>query len=194
MKPLYAMGFGLILLALGPAGADPGTFDPMPDPLGWVFVLIGLVGLAPALDDRRLGVLRFLGASALVFSSALVVPAAARWVATDPSLGWAADLPRFGFFAVLCYELSAAALKARATVVASAFNLSALALLFVLAAPPVAFGGDIDEVGTAGEVAAEVVQIVLVVLFFSVGHREWAGARAPETATDAEASPEGEDG
>lgn len=190
MKPLYAMAFGLILLALGPADAAPGTFDPLPDPLGWVFILIGLVGLAPALDDRRLGLLRFLGASALVFSAALVVPAAARWVATDPSLGWAADVPRFGFFAVLCYELSAAALKARSTAVASLFNLSALALLFVLAAPPVAFGGGFDEVGTAGEIVAEVVQIVLVVLFFSVGHRTWAGAR---TADETEPDPEAED-
>lgn len=186
MKPLYAMAFGLILVALGPADAAPGTFDPLPDPLGWVFIMIGLFGLASSLDDRRLGLLRFLGASALVFSAALVVPAAARWVATDPSLGWAADVPRFGFFAVLCYELSAAALKAGATVVASAFNLSALALLFVLAAPPVAFGGGIEQVGTAGEITAEVVQIVLVVLFFSIGHRTWAGAPVPAEETDAE--------
>lgn len=184
MKPLYAMGFGLILVALGPVDAKPGTFDPLPDPLGWLFILIGLMGLAASLDDRRLGLLRFLGASALVFSAALVVPAVARWVATDPSLGWFADVPHFGFLAVLCYELSDAALKARATLVASAFNLSALALLFVLAAPPVAFGGGITEVGNAGEIAAELVQIVLVVLFFSIGHRTWAGVPVPAEEAD----------
>ncbi|KAA1415428.1 hypothetical protein F0U44_20765 [Nocardioides humilatus] len=176
MKPLYAMAFGLILVALGPTGAKPDTFDPMPDPLGWLFVLIGLVSLAAVLDDARIGILRFLGATAMVFSIALVVPAVARWVATDPSLGWTADVPRFSFFAVLCYELSAAALKQKATVAASTFNLSALALLFVLAAPPVAFGGGIEEVGNAGEITAEIVQIVLVVLFFIYGSRPWAGA------------------
>jgi hypothetical protein len=193
VKPLYAMAFGLILVALGPVDAAPGTFDPLPDPLGWLFILIGLTGLTPSLDDRRLGLLRFLGSSALVFSVALVVPAVARWVATDPSLGWAADVPHFGFLAVLCYELSAAALKARSTMVASAFNLSALALLFVLAAPPVAFGGGIKEVGNAGEVAAELVQIVLVVLFFSVGHRTWTGAPLPVEDTDEAPDPEGPD-
>lgn len=187
MKPLYAMAFGLILVALGPTDADPGTFDPMPDPLGWLFILIGLFGLAPSLDDKRAGLLRFLGATALVFSGALVVPAVARWVATDPSLGWAADVPRFGFFAILCYELSAAALKHRATVAASMFNLSALALLFVLAAPPVAFGGGVTAVGNAGEITAEIVQIALVVLFFVYGNRRWAGA--PE---EAEADPQGD--
>ena len=184
MKPLYAMAFGLVLVAIGPVDADPGTFDPLPDPLGWVFILIGLFGLVAVLDDRRVAILRFLGATALVFSAALVVPAAARWVATDPSLGWAADVPRFGFFAVLCYELSAAALRQKATIAASVFNLSALALLFVLAAPPVAFGGGVDAVGTAGEIVAEVVQIVLVVLFFVYGNRTWAGAPEPDVATD----------
>jgi len=183
VKPLYAMAFGLILVALGPTDAEPGVFDPLPDPLGWLFILIGLQGLAGSLDDKRLGVLRFLGATALVISGALIVPAAARWVATEPSLGWAADVPRFGFFAVLCYEMSAAALRAKATAAAATFNLSALALLFVLAAPPVAFGGGIDAVGTAGEIAAEAVQLVLIVLFFVFGSRPWAGARV-----------EGEDG
>ena len=178
MKPLYAMAFGLILIALGPTDPEPGVFDPLPDPLGWLFVMIGLHGLAGSLVGPRLGILRFLGATALAISAVLVVPAAARWVATDPSLGWSADVARFAFFAVLSYELSAAAVRNRATVAAIGFNLSALALLFVLAAPPIAFGGGVDAVGAAGEAAAEAVQIALVVLFFVFGSREWAGAPA----------------
>lgn len=180
MKPLYAVAFGLVLIALGPTDPDPDVFDPLPDPLGWLFALIGLHGLGGSLEQRRLGVLRFLGATAFVISAALVVPAAARWVATDPSLGWAADVPRFAFFAVLSYELSSAALKHRATVAAVGFNLSALALLFVLIAPPLAFGGGLDGVGEAGEAAAQAVQLVLVVLFLVYGNKEWAGARPAE--------------
>ncbi len=182
MKPLYAVAFGLILVAIGPTDPDPGIFDPLPDPLGWLFILIGLHGLADSLGSARVGILRLLGAAALVISSALVVPAVARWVATDPSLGWAADIPRFAFFAVLSYELSAGAVRHKATIAAVGFNLSALALLFVLIAPPVAFGGGVDEVGTAGEIAAEAVQIVLVILFFGYGSRDWAGAPPVEPA------------
>ena len=81
---------------------------------------------------------------------------------------------------MLSYELSAAAVREKSTIAAAGFNLSALALLFVLVAPPVAFGGGVDAVGTAGEVTAEAVQIVLVILFFGYGGREWAGAPPPE--------------
>lgn len=180
MKPLQAVGLGLVLLALGPADAEPGTFDPLPDPLGWLLVLVGLHGLAPALDQRRLPILRFLGVLALGFSIALVVPAVARWLETDPSLGWSADVPRFAFFAVLCHQLSQAALTARSTAGASSFSMAALALLFVVAAPPMAFGAGWDGVGTAGEIAAQAVQIALVVLCFVFASRRWAGAPEPE--------------
>lgn len=176
MKPLQAIALGLVLLALGPTDADPGTFDPLPDPLGWVLVLIGLYGLRGALDDRRLPVLRFLGVLALGLSIALVVPDVARWFADDPSLGWSADIPRFGFLALLCHELSQSALKAKHTAGASTFSMSALILIFVLAAPPLAFGAGWEAIGPAGETAAQVVQIALVVLCFVFAGREWAGA------------------
>jgi hypothetical protein len=61
----------------------------------------------------------------------------------------------------------------------------------VLAAPPVAFGGGIDAVGTAGEVAAEAVQLVLILLFLVFGARDWAGAPQPAD-DDAAAEPEGD--
>ena len=185
MKPLQAVGLGLVLLALGPADAEPGTFDPLPDPLGWLLVLVGLHGLAPVLDERRLPMLRLLGVLALGFSVALVVPAVARWLETDPSLGWSADVPRFAFFAVLCHELSQAALRARSTVGASSFSIAGATLLFVLAAPPLAFGAGWDGVGTAGEVAAQAVQIALVVLCFVFANRRWAGAPEPEAPAEA---------
>lgn len=186
MKPLQAIGLGLVLLALGPVDAEPGTFDPLPDPLGWLLVLVGLHGLATALDSGRLGTLRFVGTLALGVSVALVVPAVARWLETDPSLGWAADVPRFGFFALLCHELSQAALRGRSTAGASCFSIAGAALLFVLAAPPLAFGAGWDGVGTTGEVVAQAVQIALVVLCFVFAGRRWAGAPEPETpaATD----------
>lgn len=179
MKPLQAVGLGLVLLALGPAEADPGVFDPLPDPLGWLLILIGLHGLAPRLDPVRLGLLRFLGALALVISIALVVPSVARWLATDPSLGWSADVPRFAFFALLCHLLSQAALKAGHVAGASTFSIAGAALVFVIAAPPLAFGADWDGVGKAGQVAAQVVQLALVVLCFVFSGRRWAGAPDP---------------
>ncbi|HWJ67805.1 MAG TPA: hypothetical protein VNT31_14110 [Nocardioides sp.] len=191
MKPLQAVGLGLVLLALGPADAEPGTFDPLPDPLGWLLVLVGLHGLGRALDPRRLPLLRFLGGLALLVSIALVVPAVARWLETDPSLGWSADVPRFAFFAVLCHQLSQAALARRATGGASSFSIAGLVLLFVLSAPPLAFGAGWDAVGTAGEIAAQAVQIALVVLCFVFAGRRWAGAPepAPEATGESGAGP-----
>lgn len=184
MKPLQAVALGLLLLALGPADADPGVFDPLPDPLGWVLVLIGLYGLGRSLDDVRLGVLRFLGVAALAMSVALVVPAVDRWFAGDPSLGWSADIARFAFFALLCHELSQSALRARHTLGASTFSMCALTLIFVLAAPPLAFGAGWTAVGSAGETAAQIVQVVLVILCFAFAGRTWAGAPPEEAAPD----------
>ena len=179
MKPLQAVALGLVLLALGPTDADPGVFDPLPDPLGWVLVLIGLYGLGHSLDERSLPVLRVLGVLALGMSIALVVPDVARWIAEDPSLGWFADVPRFAFFAVLCHQLSRSALKAQHTAGASTFSMSATILIFVLAAPPLAFGAGWDGIGPAGEVAAQVVQVALVILCFVFAGRGWAGAPPP---------------
>lgn len=176
MKPLQAVALGLVLLALGPADAQPGVFDPLPDPLGWLLILVGLHGLREVLEPSRLPLLRFLGVVALGFSVALVVPAVARWLATDPSLGWTADVPRFAYFVLLCHLLSRSALAARQTVGASMFSLAGLALLFVLAAPPLAFGAGWTAVGPAGEFAAQVTQLALVVLCFVYAGRGWAGA------------------
>jgi len=190
MKPLQAIALGLVLLALGPTDADPGTFDPLPDPLGWVLVLIGLHGLGHSLDERSLPVLRVLGVLALGMSIALVIPDVARWFADDPSLGWFADVPRFAFFAVLCHQLSQSALKAKHTAGMTAFSICATVLIFVLVAPPLAFGAGWDGIGPAGEIAAQVVQIALVILCFVFAGREWAGARPPvaEKEDDADSS------
>lgn len=187
MKPLQAIALGVVLLALGPADPKPGVFDPLPDPLGWFLILVGLHGLREVLEPARLPVLRFLGVVALGFSVALVVPAAARWLATDPSLGWTADVPRFAFFVLLCHLLSRSALAARQTAAASMFSLAGLALVFVLLAPPLEFGAGWTGFGPAGEFAAQVTQLALVILCFVYGGRTWAGA-PPEPVS--EESPE----
>ncbi|WP_435770636.1 hypothetical protein [Nocardioides sp. SYSU DS0651] len=185
MKPLHAVAFGLVLLALGPADPEPGVLDPAPDPLGWLLILIGLHGLGPALDARRLPLLRLLGVLALVVSVALVVPGVARWVAADPSLGWAADVPRFAFLAVLCHLLGRSAQSAGQALAANLFATAALTLVFVLAVPPLAFGAGWDAIGPAGEVAAQVVQLALVVLCLGYAGRRWAGAPPPTPAPEA---------
>lgn len=182
MKPLQAIALGLVLLALGPTSTDPGVFDPLPDPLGWIFVLLGVYGARHVVEPARLPLLRLLGIAALVVSVVLVVPDAARWLADEdqPALGWAADVPRFGFFLVLCSQLSRSALAARHTLGASVFSLLGAALVFVLIAPPLAFGAGWDDVGTAGEIAAQVGQLALIVACFSFAGRRWAGAPDPD--------------
>lgn len=189
MKPLQAIAFGVLLLALDTTSPDPGAFDPLPDPLGWLFLLLGLYGLTRAgdvVEPGRRGVLRLLGVLALVISVVLVVPDAARWLADqdEPALGWAVDLPRFTFLLLLCEQLGRRAHAAAARVPATTFGLLTAAFAFVLAAPPLAFGAGLTGVGQAGQASAQAAQLALVVTCLAVGGRRWAGAPDPSDAPD----------
>ena len=71
----------------------------------------------------------------------------------------------------------------------TAFSICATVLIFVLAAPPLAFGAGWDAIGPAGEVAAQVVQIALVILCFVFAGQEWAGAPPVTEDPDGAESP-----
>ncbi|MGA8255486.1 MAG: hypothetical protein WB767_02830, partial [Nocardioides sp.] len=99
MKPLQAMAMGYLIIALY---ARQSGYDLLPDPVGWVLVLVGVRGLPDAAPRRLLG---STAAVALVVSLPLWVPALRDGLEDeDASLAWAADLPGFVFAGLLFFH------------------------------------------------------------------------------------------
>src|SRR5207237_824767 len=82
-----------------------GGIDALPDPLGWLLVVAGLLGLRR--DVPLDGWLLALAALAGLVSVPLVLPGVRDGL--DPSTGWALSLPQTVFCAVLCGSLGVAA-------------------------------------------------------------------------------------
>ncbi|KAA1426736.1 hypothetical protein [Nocardioides antri] len=177
MKPLYFFALGILLVVLRPTDLE---WDIYPNPLGWVFVLLGLYGLGRARPVRWARPLALTAVVALVVDSVLFWPAAAAWLEdAEPALGWAANLPRFGFFALLCAELSRAAVSAADRRAGAWFSWTGVLMILVMIAPVLVFGAGWSDFGPAAEAAAQVSQLLLLVLCAVYGSRVWAGAPEP---------------
>ncbi|HSP60962.1 MAG TPA: hypothetical protein VLO09_07865, partial [Ornithinimicrobium sp.] len=101
MRPLQSIAMGLVVIVLDTLG----RVDALPDPLGWVLVLLGVRGLPRDLPHRR--PLLVLALLAGTVSVPLWMPGLAdRLYDTHPSLLWAANLPQLGFAGVLCLGLA----------------------------------------------------------------------------------------
>lgn len=190
MKPLYLAALGILLILLKPTDLK---WDIYPNPIGWLFVLVALYGLGQARPVRWPNQLTLIAVLALVVDSVLWWPAAAEWLEdAEPALGWAANLPRFGFFALLCAELARAAVAAGDRRGGGWFSWTGVLLVVVMIAPVLVFGAGWSEFGPVAEGAAQVSQLVLLVLCAVYGGRTWAGAPDPpaRTETETEAEPE----
>ncbi len=71
MRPLQSIGLGLVLVVLDASVGDPGL-DLVPDPLGWVLVLLGVRRLPARIGHRSL--LQGVAAVAGLVSLVLWVP------------------------------------------------------------------------------------------------------------------------
>jgi hypothetical protein len=106
MRPLQSIAMGLVIVAL--RAPLIGEYDALPDPLGWVLVILGVRGL-PADLPRRDTVVT-LGWLAAVVSVPLWFPGVSDAAfAIHPSLAWALTIPQLGFAAVLCHALATSA-------------------------------------------------------------------------------------
>jgi hypothetical protein len=168
MRGLQAVGLGLVLVAL-----RVGSTDLLPDPAGWLLVLVG-VRLLPA-DLPRRGLLLGLAALALVVSVPLWVPSLAdRILAADPALQWAVNLPQLGFVLALAAVLghradTAGDRSSRTWWYAVATGTAVAAVL-----PPVVFGAGVAGLRTPSLVLAGAVLVTAVVLCFVHAGRDWA--------------------
>lgn len=175
MKPLQSIAMGLLVVALV---AEFRGYDAYVDPLGWLLVLYGLRGL-PA-ETPHLSAMWYVGALASLTSIPLWVPAVAELVDdADPALGWAVNLPKFGFAAVLCLGLVRAATEAGSRREAGWLRITLTGVTLVMVLPVLVFGAGLTELGEPAALAAQVVLLVLIVLLFTYSGRPWAGAAVP---------------
>ena len=105
MKPLQSIAMGLVIVVLV---ARFHGYDALPDPVGWLLVLLGVRALPPAVPHRD-NLLRLAGLAGAV-SVVVWFPAVTDALYdADASLAWAANLPEVLFGALLCHALAATA-------------------------------------------------------------------------------------
>lgn len=178
MKPLQSVAMGFVFIALY---ARLNGYDLYADPAGWVLVLLGVRRL-PA-GTPYLTPLRYVGALAAAVSVPLWLPVVRDALAdADPSLGWAADLPAFGFAALLCHALAAAAKEAGDVKPSQWLALLRTVVVAVALLPVLVFGADLSSLADPAALAAQAMYIALVWLLFKYSGRPWAGAPVDETA------------
>lgn len=180
MKPLQSVAMGLVVIVLS---APFHGYDALPDPLGWVLVLVGVNALPAALTHR--GNLLALAALAGLVSAVLWIPSVHTGLEdADPSLAWAASLPQIAFTVLLCHALAALATEsgdARATRWLAFTRTAAIAVGLL---PVLVFGAGVDSLELTSYLAAGAVAVLLIWLLFTYSGRPWAGVtdRSPSTA------------
>lgn len=167
MKPLQAVAMGLVVV-----GIHAGTWDLLPDPLGWLLVLHGVRRLPPVTPYRTSQVA--LGLLALLASVPLWVPAvAANLDDADPSLRWAVNLPQLGFVVVLCLGVAD---LARTGEDLGAFRTWRTVATFGIACavlPVLVWGGGLGALEVPSYVLASLTLLAVIVLGFAHAGRPW---------------------
>ncbi|MGH3307072.1 MAG: hypothetical protein ACRDOX_05220 [Nocardioides sp.] len=171
MRPLQSIAMGLVIVALRAPLA--GGYDALPDPLGWLLVIVGVRGL-PADLPRRSQVVTLAWLAAVV-SVPLWFPAVTDGAyATHPSLGWALNLPQLGFAALLCHSLATGAVAAEDRKAASWLRTAMAGFVVVAVLPVVVFGAGVASLELTAYVGATLVLITLIWLLFAYSARPWA--------------------
>jgi hypothetical protein len=171
MRPLQSIAMGLVIVALSAPVGD--GYDALPDPLGWLLVVLGSRALPDRVPRRRVVVtLAWLAAAA---SMPLWVPGFSDAAyATHPSLGWALNLPQLGFAAVLCHSLSRSALAAEDPRAVAWLRTAMAGFVVAVVLPVIVFGAGIGSLELTSYVAAVLVLISLIWLLFTYSARPWA--------------------
>lgn len=174
--PLQLIALGLMVVFLD---ALEGR-DPLPDPIGWLIVLVGTTRL-PLPRQRTITAL---AALCLAVSVPLWFPELREPVfGADESLAWVTELPEFALVILLCRDLMAAARPLDQRGYVRFGTLSALFGALVLV-PPIGIAGDLEWLLVSGTIVLQACQIWLVWSLFSHHARPWAKppATAPNSA------------
>lgn len=181
MKPLVLVALGLVVVALY---SRAGSFDLLPDPVGWALVLGGVALLGRGRELAQRSALWVLGVAALLASAVLWWPDVHDWFAdADPSLGWAIDLPSLAFCGLLCHALSVRAREAGDTFATGWTSWTAIGFALSALAPIIVIGGGVESLRDPAGIVTGLSQVSLFVLCVVYAGRAWAdGAAAPVDA------------
>jgi len=195
MKPLQSVAMGLVIVVLV---ARFHGYDALPDPVGWLLVLLGVRAL-PAAVPHRDGLLGLGALAGLVAAVVWFPPVTEALYDADASLAWAANLPETLFAALLCHALAAVADPAGDVKAARWLRLGRTGMLVVAVLPVLVFGAGLGSFEVTSYVAAGLALVLLICLLFTYAGRPWALPAThtgddptghPSTATGA-APPEG---
>ena len=179
--PLLVVAIGLAITAIYDARHG---WDLLPDPIGWLLILAALIELTMRLDLAQRRTLWVLGIGATLAAGVLWVPAIRDSIANaDPSLGWAIELPRFTFFALLCHSLSVSARDTGTRVATGWASWTAVGFIVCAIAPIVVVGGGVESMAGPTSALIGLSQVSLFVLCLVYATKVWAGA-APTPAAD----------
>lgn len=205
MSPLQKIAMGLVIVLLPayvPAHPHPAweLYDALPDPVGWVLVVLGVRALDAAPERSRaldLDVARWLSVVALVVSVPLWFPQlnhllVPRWnPGLDFSGQWAASLPQslFGFFLARQIGRAGHFQEPRDSYVAGRFGLLSWGFAALIVLPAVAYGGGVDALVGPTLVLIGLVNVAFIGYLFGVQRRPWLGGPGPRPVRDARTPP-----
>ncbi len=172
MKPFQSVAAGWVFLLLV---AQVGDYDLYADPIGWLLVLLGVRRLPASFPLRD--ALLWVGWLAAVVSVALWFPqVGGRLADGEPALAWAANLPQFGWLALLCRASAVAAAGAGDVRAATWFRTLLVGAVAVIVLPVLVIGGGLTSMETVAGAAVLLTPLTLIVLLLTYASRPWSGA------------------
>ena len=185
MSPLQKIAMGLVVVFLPayfPAHPHPAWrfYDALPDPIGWVLVLVGVRALAPHVD---VDVTKWLCWTALATSIPLWFPQVNHLLvpkyndSIDVSFQWFLSLPQMAFSLALARAIGQAGVlqQPRDTFVAGRFGVLTWGLAATIVLPVIAYGADVAQLVDPTEILIGLVNLVFIYYLFRVHRRSWLG-------------------
>ena len=185
MSPLQKIAMGLLIVFwTAPFSVDGYAWDGLPDPLGWVLVIVGVRALQVHLDIEL----------ALRTAWVALVASVPQWVPpvfdallpdgdaiAEASVRWAFFLPQALFCVLLAGTISAAgtAQQPRDRFVAGRFGVLSWAAGALVVLPPIAYGLDEDGLVDATLIGVVLIGLAFVYYLFRVHRRTWLGGPGP---------------
>lgn len=162
---------GLVLVVLNAPVGNPGL-DLIPDPVGWILVLVGVVQLPERLAHRTL--LKVLASLALVVSALLWVPDLAReLLSLQESFRWVLDLPTPLFVVLLALSVGAAAERGADARARTWWRVVLVGSALTILLPPVVYAAQAAALAVVAVALAIGTLITCLVLCFAHSARPW---------------------
>ena len=155
---------GMVIVTLS---ARFGGYDALPDPIGWILVVVGLLPLRDRLP---------LGGTALTLAALAGLVAVPLWLPFLPPLSasgqWAASLPQTAFCIVACSALATATERAGEGA-ARRLRMLRWAYVVVMVGPVLVYGGGLVPLTAPLAMLAVAANVVLVWQLFALSRRPY---------------------